>query len=215
MSISPTPTPVPTEVTPTAKRRTFTAEYKRGILREADGCKQPGQVGALLRREGLYTSHLTEWRRARDRGELAGEPRRRGPPPKAVDARDGRIAELERENIRLQHRVKRAEAIVELQKSSGAARDAAAGRGRDAAMRAVEDAVGELGAAAACDALGVPRASFYRWRAPLHGPHPQSAHARALVASERAEVLALLHEERFVDKAPVEVYVLLSHPDHP
>ena len=117
MTTSPTSKPAaPTEVTPTAKRRTFTAEYKRGILREADACKQPGQVGALLRREGLYSSHLTEWRHARERGELAGETRRRGPSPKAVDARDGRIAELERENVRLQHRVKRAEAIVELQK---------------------------------------------------------------------------------------------------
>lgn len=76
-------------------------------------------------------------------------------------------------------------------------------------MRAVEEAAGDLGAAAACEALGVPRASFYRWRAPLHGPHAQPAHPRALGASERAGVLAVLHEERFVDKAPVEVYATL------
>lgn len=110
------PSPAPTEVTSTGKRRTFTAEYKRRILREADACKQPGQVGALLRREGLYSSHLVDWRKARDRGELAGETKPRGPQPRPADPRDARIAELERENSRLHHRVKRAEGIIELQK---------------------------------------------------------------------------------------------------
>lgn len=117
-----TPLPIPdprpsTEVAEKARRRTFTAEYKRQILREADGCKQPGDVSALLRREGLYSSHLTEWRRARERGELAGATKRRGPAPKpAPDERDRRIAELERENARLDHRARRAEAMVDLQK---------------------------------------------------------------------------------------------------
>ena len=59
------------EVVAKAKRRQFTAEYKRKIVREADACKTPGAIGALLRREGLYSSHLTTWRAARDRGELA------------------------------------------------------------------------------------------------------------------------------------------------
>jgi transposase len=111
-----TPNDVPTEVTPKAKRRTFTAEYKRRILREADACKQPGQIGALLRREGLYSSHLTEWRVARERGDLAGETRRRGPTPKQVDPLAARVLELERENARLEARMKRAEAIIDLQK---------------------------------------------------------------------------------------------------
>jgi transposase-like protein len=60
-----------TEVSEKAKRRAFTAEFKRRIVKEADACKAPGEVGALLRREGLYSSHLTSWRAARDRGELA------------------------------------------------------------------------------------------------------------------------------------------------
>ena len=60
------------EVVAKATRRRFTVEYKRKIVREADGCKTPGAVGALLRREGLYSSHLTTWRAARERGELAG-----------------------------------------------------------------------------------------------------------------------------------------------
>ena len=63
------------EVVAKATRRRFAVEYKRKILREADGCKTPGALGALLRREGLYSSHLTTWRAARDRGELTGAPR--------------------------------------------------------------------------------------------------------------------------------------------
>src|SRR3989475_7289869 len=68
------------EVVAKATRRRFPVEYKRKIVREADGCKTPGAVGALLRREGLYSSHLTTWRAARERGELAGGPKKRGPP---------------------------------------------------------------------------------------------------------------------------------------
>src|SRR2546429_9333428 len=67
------------EVTAKATRRRFTAEYKRKIVREADACKTPGAVGALLRREGVYSSHLTTWRPARGGGERAGAPKKRGP----------------------------------------------------------------------------------------------------------------------------------------
>jgi putative transposase len=76
-------------------------------------------------------------------------------------------------------------------------------------MNAVANAGAEIGISAACDALGVPRASFYRWRAPVHGPHPKKASPRALAASERAAVLGVLHEDRFVDQAPAEVYATL------
>ncbi len=74
------------EVVAKAKRRQFTGEYKRKIVREADACKTPGAIGALLRREGLYSSHLTTWRAARDRGELARAPKKRGPVPRVVDS---------------------------------------------------------------------------------------------------------------------------------
>src|SRR2546430_1617813 len=67
------------EVVAKASRRRFTVEYKRQIVREADGCKKLGAVGALLRREGLYSSHLTTWRAACERGDLAGAPKKRGP----------------------------------------------------------------------------------------------------------------------------------------
>lgn len=105
------------EVLAKAARRRFTAEYKRRILKEAERCSRPGEIGALLRREGLYSSHLSAWRAARERGELAGlAPKRRGPRPKPIDARDRRIRALERENRRLAARAERAEALVEVQK---------------------------------------------------------------------------------------------------
>ena len=108
------------EVVAKATRRRFTAEYKRKIVREADACRTPGGIGALLRREGLYSSHLTTWRAARERGELAGVPTKRGPARRAADPRDKRITELERERTRWQKRAERAEALVELQKQMAA-----------------------------------------------------------------------------------------------
>src|SRR5262245_57496294 len=85
------------QVVAKARRRVFTAEYKRRILKAADACATPGAVGALSRREGLYSSHLVVWRRARGRGELAAlAPMKRGRKPTPVDARERRIAELER-----------------------------------------------------------------------------------------------------------------------
>ena len=108
------------EVVAKATRRRFTVEYKRRIVREADACKTPGAVGALLRREGLYSSHLTTWRAARERGELAGAPKKRGPARRVVDPRDKQITELEREGTRWRKRAERAEALVELQKQVAA-----------------------------------------------------------------------------------------------
>jgi transposase len=96
-------------------RRRFTAAYKLKIVREADGCSQPGELGALLRREGLYSSNLVTWRRARDRGELVNAPKR-GRKPKAADPSAKRVAELQRQNAKLLARAERAEALVELQK---------------------------------------------------------------------------------------------------
>src|SRR5437763_7918602 len=110
-----------TEVVAKARRRRFTAEYKRRILREADRCTHPGEIGVLLRREGLYSSHLTTWRAARDRGELAGlAPKPRGPKATPPDPRDKKLAEQEREITRWKQRAERAEALVELQKKVAA-----------------------------------------------------------------------------------------------
>lgn len=107
-----------TEVSEKAKRRRFTAEYKRRIVKEAEASKKAGDIGALLRREGLYSSQLAAWRAARDRGELSptAEAPKRGPKPMAADPRDKRIAELEKQNARLTTRAERAEAIADIQK---------------------------------------------------------------------------------------------------
>jgi transposase len=105
------------EVPERPRRRKFSAEYKLRILREAEGAKESGQLGALLRREGLYTSNLTTWRRQLERGALAGlAPKKRGKKAKPVDVRDERIRELERENQRLRKRLEQAETIIEVQK---------------------------------------------------------------------------------------------------
>src|SRR5205823_2847868 len=108
------------EVVAKATRRRFTVEYKRKIVREADGCKTPGAVGALLRREGLYSSHLTTWRAARERGELAGAAKPRGPARRVVDPRDKKLAEQAREISRWQKSAERGEALVAPQKEMAA-----------------------------------------------------------------------------------------------
>ena len=104
------------EVPERPKRRRFDARYKLAFLAEVDTCA-PGGIGALLRREGLYSSHLITWRRQRDEGALAAlQPKRRGPKPNKISAEARRIALLERENEKLRHRLKQAETIIEFQK---------------------------------------------------------------------------------------------------
>jgi transposase-like protein len=106
-----------TEVVAMPKRRRFSAEEKLRILKEVDACTKPGEQGALLRREGLYSSHLVEWRRARERGELDGlEPKKRGRKPAAVNPLERKVAELARALEKAEARARRAEALVELQK---------------------------------------------------------------------------------------------------
>jgi transposase len=113
--------PEDVQVVAKARRRVYTAEYKRRILREADACTTPGAIGTLLRREGLYSSHLVAWRRARGRGELAAlTPKKRGRKATPVDARDRRIAELERQLAAMTGRAERAEALVDAQKKLAA-----------------------------------------------------------------------------------------------
>lgn len=108
------------EVTEKPTRRRFTAEYKQRILREADLCG-PGELGALLRREGLYSSHLQVWRRQRDEAERqALAPKKRGRKAKEPDPQAKRVAELERENERLRHKLQQAELIIEVQKKISA-----------------------------------------------------------------------------------------------
>lgn len=104
---------------PQAERRNFTAVYKLWVLEEAEKCRdQPGGIGALLRREGLYSSHLTRWRRQQEAGQLAGlRPRPRGPKP---DPAAEELSRLRRENARLTRQLEKAELIIEAQKKLSA-----------------------------------------------------------------------------------------------
>ena len=113
-STRPKPNP---EVVEVPRRRRFTAEYKLRIVREAEACRGEGQIGALLRREGLYASHLVTWRRAYARvGEAGMKAQKRGPKAQEKNPLEKRVAELERENRRLQTRVEKQEAIIDFQK---------------------------------------------------------------------------------------------------
>ena len=105
------------EVPEKKPRRKFTAKYKLRILAEADACTQQGQLGALLRREGLYSSYLTTWRRQREKGLLqAMTPQKRGRKQKEKNPLAKKVAQLERENLRLQQKLKKAELLIEAQK---------------------------------------------------------------------------------------------------
>ena len=106
------------EVPAKARRRRFSAAYKKKILDESDACKdKPGAVGALLRREGLYSSHLTTWRKQREKGELDGlAPKKRGRKAKPVNPLARKVRALEVENRRLQKQLDKAETIISFQK---------------------------------------------------------------------------------------------------
>jgi len=114
------PRPNP-EVVADAKRRSFAAEYKQRILAEADAAAaQSGAIGALLRREGLYSSHLVTWRRERQAGILKGlAPHKRGPKSKR-NPQEEEMQKLRRENQRLTEELRKAEIVIDVQKKVGA-----------------------------------------------------------------------------------------------
>ena len=105
-----------TEVPARVQRRRFTAAYKLKILEQAERCSQPGEIGALLRREGLYSSHLTSWRQARQKGALAALSQKRGRIKKKETAEAKEVARLRRQNARLREKLRRATAVIEVQK---------------------------------------------------------------------------------------------------
>lgn len=109
------------EVPAKAQRRRFSTDEKLRILKEADACTKPGELGSLLRREGLYSSHLATWRLARQRGDFgSGVARKRGPKVREANPLAKKVVDLEKENRRLRFRAERAEAMVELQKKVSA-----------------------------------------------------------------------------------------------
>ena len=121
------------EVRSKPRRRRFAAEHKRRILRETDQLREPGQLGAFLRREGLYSSALSRWRAQRDRGVLdALAPTRRGRKPAPHSAERARIAELERENENLRARLRHADRIIEVQEKVAELLDGGSPAGKNA-----------------------------------------------------------------------------------
>ena len=119
--VSPTSVGVPAaqnvEVVPKRGRRRFTAKFKREIMKKVEACKGDGDVGKLLRQNGLYSSYLTAWKRELEERELAAlEPRQRGPKAKVTTDSDREVAALRKENLQLRARAERAELLVEIQK---------------------------------------------------------------------------------------------------
>ena len=113
--------PLQTEVVPKAKRRLFSASYKLRILEEYERATKPGERGALLRREGLYSSNLTAWRRQRDQGQIGAlSPKKRGPKPSPDAALIREVTRLQKENGRLERKLKQAELIIDVQKKISA-----------------------------------------------------------------------------------------------
>ncbi len=110
-----------TEVRAKAERRRFTTSYKKEILAKVDACKERGEVGALLRREGLYSSHIAAWRAALNRGELASaESKKRGPKPKADGGSKKETERLERRVVQLEKKLEHALALIDIQKKVAA-----------------------------------------------------------------------------------------------
>ncbi len=104
------------EVLARAKRRTYTGEYKQQVLAEADAARGSGEIGAVLRRHGLYSSHLTKWRQECNSGILEGlAPRKRGPKSK-ITPLSAENQKLRRENERLSDRLRKAEIVIDVQK---------------------------------------------------------------------------------------------------
>lgn len=112
-SIAPPPNP---EVAATAKRRQFSPSERRRILAAADRCSKNGEIGALLRREGIYSSHLATWRKQRATERAGLEPKKRGRKADPAIAEARRVAELTRENERLRHKLAQAHTIIDVQK---------------------------------------------------------------------------------------------------
>ena len=103
------------EVVEKPSRRRFTAGYKRRIIEEADQCTEPGEIGRLLRREGLYSSHLSSWRRAAREGSLKALSKKRGPKPGPTNPLEPKLRKLERENARLEKELHKAHLIIDVQ----------------------------------------------------------------------------------------------------
>ncbi len=192
------------------KRRTFTAEYKAMILAEYDAADRR-QRGAILRREGLYSSHLIEWRKAAQAGAVSGLR------PALRDGRDREIEALRARAEKAEAELARTKTALEIVgKAQAALRDALRERGAAQAVTAVigptvDDLAACVGVTAACRLLGRARASHYRAKqSPRLGPgRPRPTPASALTSLERQRVLQVLTGPRFCDKSVAQAWATL------
>ncbi|MGH9054765.1 MAG: IS3 family transposase [Acidimicrobiales bacterium] len=205
------------EVPARARRRAFSARYKLDILARYEALDGQGR-GALLRREGLYTSSISEWRQQREQGALAGLSAPRGRPPKSP--LESRLVRVERVNRRLREDLDKAHKVIEIQgKTLRALGDACSrerGRGEQAdAMidSTTRELIPMLGTRGACAASGRPVATHYRrHRKSPKPPRPRRQRARqprALSEEERAEIETVMNSERFSEQSPASVYATL------
>ncbi|MFD3736255.1 IS3 family transposase [Streptomyces sp. NPDC058632] len=210
--------------------RRYTAEYKARVLAEYETLDKKGK-GALLRREGLYSSLITTWRQQRDKGGQAALAAPAGRP--RADPRDREIAKLKAEKARLEADLAKARTVIEVQgKTLRAARPVRHGQrpgperrehqmtgatpaavfdtARDQALEELTPLVGRV---QACAALGVSRATYYRHHrrspAPARPRQERRRHPRALTPEEEIRVLDVLHSPEFADMAPAEIYAIL------
>ncbi len=197
-----------------AHRRRFSTAYKLRILDEVDGCTEPGAIGALLRREGLYSSHLATWRAQRAAGVRAAlAPRPKGAPGKQPPRTEK--ARLLREAARLHRELARTRETIARQ---GRELSALARRCRPDKPREVQEILDaaevllreRLSIAATCRALGVPRSTYYSARRPR--PHkPRTPPAISPAAAHRQDVVrAAIASPRFAGAAPRAIFEALS-----
>ena len=205
--IEPDAVPVPpdSEVPARHARRRFTTAYKLAILRRADACTRYGELGALLRKEGLSSSHVVTWRQQREAGLT---PKKRGRKMTAVDpaAEEARTGESPLDGAAPEGGSPARLSKKSFRTPTDPPETVRERRGR--LMVAVDDATPTLGAASACRVLGLPRASLYRGRRPVAVARPRPAPPRALDPIERQGILDVLHT-RFIDQAPAQIHATL------
>jgi transposase len=178
-----TDSPPETEVMETIPRRRFSAEYKIRILLEADACEY-GQLGVLLRREGLYYSHIKDWRKQRERGTLDALSKKRGRKKSTRNPLASEVARLEREKLKLEEELRKARIIIEYQKKNGGSPDGAEAR-RERVNLAQKLGYEITNKSAACEAMSVSKATFYRYQQPETPGKPRPAPPLALTSGER------------------------------
>ncbi len=189
-------------------RRKFSVEYKLHILELADKCAEPGSLGRLLRQEGVYSSSLSKWRRQRAQGILRGlSSSKRGAKPAEPNPLTSEVQRLQKENRRLSKKLQKAELLIEVQKNFSTA--GSGSTRREQLMQAVETLAPTVGKKTVYAALGVSRATLYRSRGSAGMERPSKPSSRALSPEEKQQVFDILHSERFVDKAPQEIYAVL------